>query len=369
MRRQMEATPSASRTRAWVEIDLGALRRNALTLAERAGVPLLPMVKADAYGLGAVRVAKALDDDITCGFGVATVAEGMELRAAGITKPIIVFTPVVAPAALRELRAAGLTPALGSAAAIETWEDVGGGDWHLAIDTGMTRAGVRWDELVPLLPQLRSAPPRGAFTHFHSADVDDGSMQLQLERFQRALEMLPERPELLHTSNSAGIARESRSRFSFVRPGIFLYGGSVGQGAAVQPEPVVSLRAPVVDLHWAGRGDSVSYGASFKPQGMRWIATLAVGYADGYRRALGNRASVLLRGKRVPVVGVVTMDMTMVDITDYDAEVGEVITLIGRDGDDEVTIDELAQRAGTISYELLVSLALRAERVYREAGA
>src|ERR1051326_139323 len=187
-------------TRAWVEIDLGALLRNGARVAKHTGSRLLPMVKADAYGLGAVRVACALQELDPWGFGVATIAEGDELRHAGVDRPIIVFTPVLTED-FDAARRARLTPALGDAESIRAWHETGL-PWHLAIDTGMSRAGVSWREVSTLRQAITAAPPQGVFTHFHSAEQDDGSRAEQEERFFRALEALPVRPSMVHAENS-----------------------------------------------------------------------------------------------------------------------------------------------------------------------
>lgn len=352
-------------TRAWVEVDLGALRRNGATMAARAGCPLLPMVKADAYGLGAVPVARALEPLEPWGFGVAAVAEGIELRDAGIMRPIVVFTPLALDD-LRAMRERQFIPALNSADEVRAWRELGGGPWHLAIDTGMNRAGVRWDCVTSLTDLLRAIPPAGAFTHFHSAELDDGSMQEQERRFREAVARLPARPRYLHAANSAGIARGVPGTWDLARPGIFLYG--VGSGARVEPEPVVHLRAPVVGVRTVRAGEAVSYDATYHAAGDRRIATLAIGYADGYRRALSNRGVALLRGRRVPVAGLVTMDMVMLDVTDVPCEVGDVATLIGCDGAERLDVETVARTAEVSPYELLTGLKLRAERVYRDTG-
>lgn len=352
--------------RAWVDIDLGALVRNAATVARHAGVPLLPMVKADAYGLGAVAVSRALDRLEPWGFGVATIAEGEELRYAAITRPIVVFTPLLIgdfDAAVR----ARLTPTLGTRSAIERWRETGL-PWHLAIDTGMSRAGVQWSEIDSLLDLLPAHPPQGVFTHFHTAErPTDGSRALQEQRFESVLAKLPIRPELVHAENSPALQHGARSRWSIARPGIFLYGVSAGTDPRIVPEPVVSLRARVVDLRTIERGESVSYGATHRVESRRRIATLGLGYADGYRRVLGNRASALLHGRRVPVVGVVTMDMTMLDVTDARCEIGDVVTLIGSDRSDHVDVSELAAMGNLSPYELLTGLRGRLPRRYVES--
>jgi len=359
----MSRQPTRTSPRAWVEVDLGALRRNGAALAARARVPLLAVIKADGYGLGAVRVAGALEPLNPWGFGVATVAEGIELRDAGVSRPILVLSPVL-PEEYAAVRAASLRPSLGGASTIAEWARTGGGAWHLSIDTGMNRAGIPWTEIGALHDTLRDASPEGAYTHFHSADLNDDSAGEQLRRFRCALEALPGRPRYLHAENSPAIERGEASPWDLVRPGVFLYGVGGGDGARMSPEPVAHLRARVIDLRTVSDGDTVSYGATWRARGTRRVATLGIGYADGYRRALSNRGAVLLNGQRVPVAGIVTMDMTMIDVTDVPCEIGDVATLIGRDGDDVLTVDDVAATAQVLSYELLVGLKLRVPRVY-----
>ena len=351
--------------RAWVDIDLGALSRNAATAAAHAGVPLLPMVKADAYGLGAIAVARTLERLEPWGFGVATIPEGEELRHAAITRPIVVFTPLLVgdfDAAVR----ANLTPTLGSRPAITRWKETGL-PWHLAVDTGMSRAGIQWNEIDSILDLLVPEPPQGVFTHFHSAELRDGSREEQERRFDAVLTKLPVRPPMVHAENSPALQHGDRSRWSVVRPGIFLYGVASGTDPRVTPEPVVSVRGRIIDLRTIEPGESVSYGATHRVTSRRRIATVGVGYADGYRRALGNRASALLHGRRVPVVGVVTMDMTMLDVSNVPCEIGDVVTLIGKDGDDAIGVSELAAVGDISPYELLTGLRARLPRRYVES--
>ena len=352
-------------TRAWVEIDLGALLRNGARVAEFSSARLLPMVKADAYGLGATRVACALQELDPWGFGVATVAEGDELRRAGIERPIVVFTPLL----LEEFdaaRRARLTPTLGSVEAIREWGRAGL-PWHLAIDTGMNRAGVSWRDVAQLHTAITASPPQGAFTHFHSAERGDGSREEQELRFAKALADLPVRPELVHAENSPAVVRRgvhAKGHWTLARPGIFLYGVGSGDAAEIEPDPVVSVRARVVDVRSIETGDTVSYGATFRAESPRRIATLSIGYADGYRRALSNIGTVLVRGQRVRVVGLVTMDMTMIDVTDIACEIGDVATLIGRDGDGLLTVADVSETADLSPYEMLTGLRSRLPRRY-----
>lgn len=352
--------------RAWVEVDLGALLHNAAAVAARAGVPILPMVKADAYGLGAVRVARTLERLEPWGFGVATIAEGEELRRAGIARPIIVFTPLVLDDFDSVVRA-NLTPVLGTRDAIERWGETRL-PWHLSIDTGMNRAGVPWDRVAELRDVLKRFIPQGALTHFHSAEAKDGSREAQERRFDQAVAELPVEPQLLHAENSPAVQHGGLSRWNLVRPGVFLYGVTAGESPAITPKQVAALRARIVDLRMIEPGESVSYGATYHATAPTRIATLSIGYADGYRRVLGNRASVLVNGQRAKVVGVVTMDMTMVDVTAIECRIGDSVTLVGRDGDDSLTVNEVAAFGDLSPYELLTGLRLRLPRRYVNTG-
>jgi alanine racemase len=352
----------ASNARAWVDVDLGALLQNGTAYAARAGVPLLPMVKADAYGLGAVPVARALERLDPWGFGVATIGEGEELRAAGVTRPIVVFTPLLVDD-LGAAAAAGLTPTLGARETIVRWRDTAR-PWQLAIDTGMSRAGIQWNEVGSIVDLISALPPEGAFTHFHSADVADESRATQETRFAQAIATLPVRPAMLHAENSSAVERRGKSPWTVARPGIFLYGVGIGAGSGLTPCHVATVRARVVDLREIDDGETVSYGGTYRAAGRRRIATLGIGYADGYRRILGNRAIALIGGRRAPVVGVVTMDMTMLDVTDVQCGIGDVATLIGRDGDEEITVSDLARFGGLSPYEVLTGLRGRLPRRY-----
>lgn len=341
-------------SRAWVEVDLAAVLENARAVARVAGTRLLPIVKANAYGTGAVPVSKALEAVDPWGFGVATVEEGAELRAAGIMRPILVLTPA-RPELFDGYRTVQVTPALDNRAAIAAWLGGGGGAFHLEIDTGMSRSGVRWDEIEALRDVLDTPDLEAAFTQFHSADAADDSAQLQTRRFREAVDRLPRRPRMLHAANSAAAQRGKEFVFDAVRPGIFLYAGG---------RPAVSLRARVVSVRRVRLGDTVSYGATWKAPRATTIATIAIGYADGVRRCVGGVGHVLLHGRPCPIVGVVTMDLTMVDVGDQPVAIGDVATVIGVDGGAQVTLQDMARWSGTVVWEVLTSLGPRLPRVY-----
>jgi alanine racemase len=231
----------------------------------------------------------------------------------------------------------------------------------------MSRSGIRWDAVGSLDDALRSCPPEGAFTHFHSAERGDGSLERQEARFRDAVAQLPARPRILHTDNGAAIERRGQSPWDVARPGIFLYGVGCGQG--LTPAPVVHLRARIVDMRTLRDGETVSYQASYRAVGERTIATLAIGYADGVRRALSNRGSALVHGTVAPIAGIVTMDMTMLDVTDIpDCRIGDVATLIGTDGDQTFTVGEVAHAGDLSPYELLTGFRARIERRYEGAA-
>lgn len=340
-------------------MDLTALVRNARTIVNRSRARLLPMVKANGYGLGAVRVSRALEALDPWGFGVATVAEGAELRAAGVARPIVVFSPLT-PAGLHECVTHDLRPALGDLESLARWLP-GGRPFHLEIDTGMARAGLRWSHGQGLAEAARmlagAAGWEGVFTHFHSSESDPVATGTQWERFEMVLSALPARPPLVHAANSAAALSGTRFAGDLVRPGIFLYGGAAG---GMAPEPVARLCARVVAIRHLQAGDSVSYGASWVAPGPVRVATLGIGYGDGVPRSLSNHGAVELQSRRAPILGRVTMDMTMVE---SDAAVGEVATIFGG----LVSLDQQAVAAGTISYEVLTSLAPRVDRRYGEA--
>ena len=347
-----------------MEVDVEALVDNARTVAKIAGTRLLPVVKANAYGVGAVLVSKALEQLDPWGYGVATIDEGAELRAAGITRPILVFMPARAQL-FEEYDRHQLTPSLGDAGSILEWTTRGERPFHIEIDTGMGRAGVRWDEIDELGEAVDTASLEGCYTHFYSAERRDGTAETQVERFLGAVARLPRRPELLHVANSAAALRGTQFAFDLVRPGIFLYGGSAADDLP-QPRPVVSVKARVLSVRRMRKGDTASYNASWTAQRDTVIATLRCGYADGVRRLVatgGEGAAVLLRGHRCPIVGLVQMDMALVETGTLEVQVGDVATIVGADATQRITLKEIADWSGEVQHEFLTGLGSRLRRV------
>jgi alanine racemase len=379
--------PSTAVSRAWVEVDLPALKAN-LRQVMRAcpGAGVVPMLKADAYGLGAAQVLRAVVEETAPGgpwaIGVAAVAEGEALRGFGWAGRVVVFAPVP-PGEERRAARAGLTPAVSDLDALRRWAAAAREAgrrlaFHLEVDTGMGRAGLPWARAAEWGPAVSALAGdllawEGCFTHFHSADEPDlGPTDGQAARFR--LDALPPEPEgaprrVIHSANSPAALRRAGYGMDLVRPGIFLYGGTAGPGTA--PAPVATVRARVVRVAEAEPGWTVGYGATHRAAGRERWATLAIGYGDGLRRALAaNGGQALLHGRRVPIVGRISMDVTVVDVTALPGVApGDVATLVGRDGGDEITVDEVAGRIGTIGYEVLTGLSPRLPRVYREGAA
>lgn len=374
----------STRARAWIEVDLDALRHNFQTLQRCAGpdAGVLVMVKADGYGLGAARVVRALEPLGPFAWGVAAVEEGAALRALGVTRDIYVFGPLP-PAEVERAAAHGLVATVSDLDAVRRWADAGtrwpGLRFHVEIDTGMGRAGFDWRETAAwaaeLLPVVAGrAQWTGVFTHLHSADSADAAPSAtQWARFQDALAQLPISREdlLVHVANSAATVRWPEYAADLVRVGIYLYGGEPADETLsfARPWPVTGLFARVVLIRDVPPGSTVGYGATHVARGWERWATLSIGYGDGLPRALGNRGAALVHGRRRPIVGRISMDMTVVDISGLPGvEVGDAVTLIGRDGDEEITVDEVAAQAGTISYEILTGFTPRLPRVERESA-
>jgi alanine racemase len=364
---------------AWVDVDLDALDGNLRRIrAEAPGMQVLAVVKADAYGHGAVGVSRALEAAGVDWLGVALLEEGAEVRRAGIGLPILVLG-TARPAKIALYRRYRLTPTLSSLAELALWREWAAGlsepqPVHLKVDTGMSRLGVGLDEVGEALAQLRATPRlqlAGLLSHFGDADdLQSPRNELQEARFAEVLAQLtaPERETVtIHMANSAASLHRPRSRFHLGRLGIALYGlDPVRRVAGLTP--VMSVVARIVQVHEVPEGTPLSYGGRTVTSRRSRIAVVPVGYADGYGWRLTGRAEALVRGRRVPVAGSVTMDMTLLDVTETGGDPGEEVVLLGRQGDQEITAWELAERAGTISWEVLCHLGLRLPRRYRRGG-
>lgn len=364
---------------AWVEIDLDAIRHNVRTLKALTarGTLFMAVVKAQAYGHGAVEVSRAALDAGADRLGVATLEEAAELRAAGIRAPLHILSepPESSAADVLDLNVIPMVTtkefagALGRAAVARGVE----APFHLKIDTGMNRLGVRPEdapEFAAMLAQFPGLRLEGTFTHFATAEVEgDWDFTRQLQRFKEALEaMRTERvdPGIVHSANSAATILSPESHFSMVRCGIAIYGlqPSKDTRAAVTLRPAMAVKARATLVKQIGMGEGVSYGMTWHAGASATIATLPLGYADGVHRVLSNKIEVLGGGRRLPQVGRICMDQMMVDAGRSGLRRGDEVVIVGRQGTEEIILDELAEQAGTINYELACAFAMRLGRVY-----
>jgi alanine racemase len=361
-------------------VDLDALCWNFRQIKQRVGpgVKVLSMVKANGYGHGAPVVAKSLEKQGGDAFGVATLEEAVELRRAGIVAPIL----VVAGAYVEQLDHYVAHKLSAVAHEIETVKVLDAAarergvtlDVHLKIDTGMGRLGFVPSEMqswLPALKQLKAVTLTGVFSHFSQAESVAGEYtQQQLETFRRALQQLKSSgisPPLVHLANSAATITLPAAHFDMVRPGLILYGiyPSPAMRDQISLKPVLSWHTRVLQLKKVPKGTSISYGQTFITKRKSLIATLPVGYADGYPRLLSNRGAVLIKGRRAPVAGRVCMDLTMVDVTDIaGVRHGDEVVLLGGQDGAEITADEMAGWSSTISYEILTSIGVRVPRLH-----
>jgi alanine racemase len=363
----------------WAEIDLDALSHNVRLLAARAAPSrLYAVVKANAYGHGAVAVARAALAAGAAGLCVVAVDEGEELRRSGIAAPILVvgYTP---PSDVDRVVALDLRSTAGSAEFLEALAEAARrrgavAGVHLELESGLNRHGLPPAALVALAERFRATPDlrlEGLFTHFAAAEEGDQRFtRRQFDVLKDVSARLPWIPER-HCSASATLLLDKEMALEVVRAGLSLYGYRPAPwvGTEADLRPVLSLRGRVARVLDVDRGATVGYGRTWAATRPSRIALVMCGYADGYRRSLGNRANVLVRGRRAPVVGRVAMDMCMVDVTAVpDAREGDVATLLGRDGEERVDADELATLADTISWEILAGLTARVPRLYLRDG-
>jgi len=363
----------------WAEIDLDALASNVRLMAARAApARLYAVVKANAYGHGAVACGRAALEAGAHGLAVVCVDEAEELRRAGLTAPVLVVGATPATDAERVV-SLGLMPTVGdgelaealAAAAVRHGVTV---PIHLEVETGLNRHGLTPQDCVALAERartIRGIEVRGLFTHFAAAEEGDQRFtRAQFEQLKSVSARLPWIKER-HCAASASVLLDHEMALDAVRAGLSLYGYRPAPwvGSDAELKPVLALRARIARLLDVDRGATVGYGRTWAANKPARIALVMCGYADGYRRALGNRAPVAVRGRLAPVVGRVAMDMAMVDVTAIPAAaVGDVVTLLGRDGDAEVTADELADLADTISWEILAGISARVPRLYLRGG-
>jgi len=369
-------------------IDLGALAHNARAIRAFIAAPpggrpvpaLVGVVKANAYGHGAAEAARTLVVAGAAMLACADVEEACELRAAGLTVPILVFGPF----SLGDLDAvfdADLTPTISTPAAARRLQDAAARRGvrircHLGIDTGMHRLGLRHDNLARTLPAVLAAPNleiAGVYTHFATADTPgDELFARQCRNFEsagRTLAALGVTGCVQHAANSGALLADPATWFDIVRPGLLMYGvAPPAFEGRVAVRPVMSLRSRVAAVKGVRVGESIGYGGRFVARRPTTMAVVPAGYADGLDTRLEGRGFVLVHGRRVPIVGSVSMDMITLDVTGMPVEPGDEVVITGRQGDDEITVGEMARWVGTIPYELLCRVGPRVARVYEAAS-
>jgi alanine racemase len=366
--------------RAVVYVDLDALEENYRTVKSLTseGVKVLCAVKADAYGHGAAEVARRLESIGADFLGVATVDEGFELREHGISIPILVMSGIFPWDEIEAVLANKLTPVVYDFSTLERLADLSAsGDEtikvHIKIDSGMGRLGFGPEDVPSLIEQLKNEAGihvEGLMTHFSRSEERDGYGLEQIRAFKEVVDVFRENsivPEIVHMANSGAIANYPEAYFDMVRVGVSLYGSHPSRSVAARlpVKQVMKYVSKIALIREFPQGRNLGYGGTFTTPRKTRIAYIPCGYADGYPRALSNRGSVLVRGKRCSIVGRVCMDWTFVDITDVeDVKVDEEVVLLGRSEGDVISADEIAELVGTIPYEVLCRISRKFPRVY-----
>lgn len=378
--------------RTWAEIDLDAAAYNLKAIRERIGskVKLCCVIKADAYGHGAVRLAREYEMLGADWLALSNIEEAMQIRRAGVELPLLVlgYTPPEAAGLLSENNISQCAYSSEYCAALSSEAEKAGVSVkiHIKVDTGMSRLGFYFQDLnrdTAVVDEIVTACnmpcliPEGIFTHFAVADSGRDGMMFTMRQFgcfKELIETLSHRGiefPVRHCANSGAILDYSLSHMQMVRAGIILYGMQPSDDV-MHPEklePVLSLRAVISHIKDIEPGSDISYGRTYTAESKLRVATIPIGYADGYSRQLSGKGSILVHGVRCPILGRICMDQCMVDISAVpEAKVGDIVTVIGRDGEDEIRVEELAELLGTIPYEVVCGLSKRVTRVYMKNG-
>ena len=376
----------------FAEINLKAFKhnlQNLKTITEPA-TGIMAVIKADAYGHGALPCAKAAVDLGVNYLGAGIIEEGIELRENGITEPILILGSIFPDEAedlvRHDLATILCTPDLAQALAKEAEKQRKTVNVHIKVDTGMNRLGVLPENLLPLIKTISNLPAlklEALSTHFSSADDEDKSITTQqIELFQKTLTELQEAgvtmPPLTHLANTSALLRFPESRSKMVRPGLILYGSlpspvlnSVAQEVCQKEnlknfQPVMQWKSKIILLKSVQKGQPLSYSRKHFTQKNSLIATLPIGYADGLHRNLSNNMEVLVKGKRAPQVGTICMDMILIDVTEVsDVNIGDEVVIFGKQGEEEILVEELARKSNTIPYEILCNVGKRVLRIYQ----
>jgi alanine racemase len=384
MERQYDRTIEWEQQRAWVEIDLGALAHNVRQIRKLLApeTKIMAVVKADAYGHGAIDIAQTLVAEGVEWLAVATVTEGIELRTAGMIVPILILGAVNSDVQVQAIVQWELQPTIctinqailisKTVAQLQPRSPI---PIHIKLDTGMSRLGANWQEAVTFFSEVSELPYLtigSLYSHLATADEPDPTvMEMQIDRFQQAVAAISAagyKLPMLHLANSAGILVSDQLHYQLVRPGLILYGlcPATHLQSKINLQPVLSVKARISQIKDITAGTGVSYGYRFIADQDLRLAVVDIGYADGVPRRLSNRMQVAIRGQSVPQIGSITMDRIMLDISQIpDLQVGEVVTILGKDGHIKITADDWANELGTISWEILCGFRGRLPRVKR----
>lgn len=368
----------------WVEIDLNALVHNFKEIRKKVGpnVGVMAIVKAQGYGHGMVQVSRPLEKEGVSYFGVTSPFEAFSLRKEGIKSPILILGPTILDQA-KKIIEKDITQTIctkemalvlqGECKRLKKRLKV-----HIEVDTGMGRTGAPYQRALRLVREVVKIPGlemEGIFTHFSTADEEDKSFtKEQIKRFKGVLEKLEGEGidiPLRHAANSAGILNFSESYFNMMRPGLALYGiyPSEYVSRSLDLHPVMSLKSKVIYLKRVKKGATISYGKTYVPNKNTTIAILPIGYEDGYNRLLSNKGEVIIRGKRVRIAGRVCMDQTIIDVGEVpDVKVGDEIVLIGEQGKEKVSVEEIAKKVNTVPHEVVCRIAERVPRIYLKSN-
>lgn len=364
----------------WIEVDLNAISYNInqiKSLVESKGSKLLAVVKDDAYGHGAIEIANLADKIPVYKLGVATVDEAIELREAGISLPILVLGTTL-PDHAEEIIKNNITQTVCDLNICKELAEAARklhkkAKVHVKVDTGMGRIGVHYKSAADYVKTIRQFPEleiEGIFTHFAVADTEEIYTNLQIERFQSTISMIEKNNihiPIKHSANSSAILNFPESYFNMVRPGIAIYGIYPCHNSKIKLclKPALSLKTKVVYLKEVAQGESLSYGRTYITQRTTKVATIAIGYGHGLNRKLSNNGEVIIRGKKAPIIGTICMDQSLCDVTHIrDVSVGDEVIVIGKQGEGEIRVDDLAEKVGTISYEVLCNISKRVPRLY-----
>ncbi|OOM07292.1 alanine racemase [Clostridium saccharobutylicum] len=367
--------------RSYAKIDLDAISHNINEVKKRIGhgVKVMAVIKADGYGHGATVLGDFLKNEVDY-YGVATIEEAMELREYGIKVPILILG-YTSPSQYLTLVENDITQTVYNIEMAKEMSNAGEkckkqAKIHIALDTGMTRIGFQPNEdgalAVKEIATFPSLNIEGLFTHFACADEKDKSYsELQIDRYDKFVELLEEKDiniSIKHMCNSAGIMEFDHHRFDMVRSGIITYGLYPSEDVnkdAIKLKPALQWKTHVVNVKNVDSGHGVSYGATYITKNKTKIATISIGYADGYPRALSSKAKVLIHGSYAPIIGRVCMDQMMIDVTNIDnVEIEDEVTLVGQDGRNAISVEELADIAGSFNYEFVCGIGKRVSRVY-----